>query len=182
MASDTEHIVLGSGKAYIQEFTGALPTDNTTIETDANLLGYIQGGAQLEYKPKFYDAQDDLGVVKKTILTDEEVTFKTGVLTWNGKTLQRVCSTAVVIETTTLRTVKIGGLGRQDGKRYLIRFVHEDTTDGDIRVTIVGYNQSGFTLKFAKDKETVIDAEFTAQPMDSDGTLIIYEEEIKAAS
>ena len=43
---------------------------------------------------------------------------------------------------------------------------------------IVGQNEAGFTLAFAKDKETVVDAEFKASPMDSEGTLIHYEEEI----
>lgn len=32
-------------------------------------------------------------------------------------------------------------------------------------------------MAFAKDQETVINAEFKAQPADSNGTLIIYEEE-----
>ena len=56
--------------------------------------------------------------------------------------------------------------------------MHEDKADGDIRVTIVGNNQAGFSLAFAKDKETVIDAEFKAMPLDTDGTKIIYEEEL----
>ena len=41
---------------------------------------------------------------------------------------------------------------------------------------IVGRNNSGFSLAFAKDKETTIDAEFKAIPMDNEGTLIIYAE------
>lgn len=45
-------------------------------------------------------------------------------------------------------------------------------------VTIVGNNQAGFTIAFAKDSETVIDAEFKAQPMDKEGTLITYQEEM----
>lgn len=60
----------------------------------------------------------------------------------------------------------------------MIHFVHKDETDGDIRVTIVGNNQAGFSFAFAKDKETVIDAEFKAAPQDSEGTLILYEEEM----
>ena len=56
--------------------------------------------------------------------------------------------------------------------------MHEDATDGDIRVTIVGSNEGGLTLAFAKDKETVINAEFKARPNDTKGTLIIYREEI----
>ena len=37
-------------------------------------------------------------------------------------------------------------------------------------------NQAGFSLTFAKDKETVIDAEFKALPQDIEGTLIKYQE------
>ncbi|SKA99774.1 hypothetical protein SAMN05443428_1389 [Caloramator quimbayensis] len=178
MATAGKKIVLGSGKLYIAEFSNGTIPDNATLEVDSNLLGLIQGGATLEYKPKFYEVTDDLGLVQKNILTDEEVTLKSGVMTWNGKTLTKLCSTARVTESAGKRTVKIGGIGNQDGKSYVIRFVHEDPTDGDIRVTIVGNNQSGFSLAFKKDKETVIDAEFKALPLDSEGTKIIYEEEI----
>lgn len=178
MATDKEKIVLGSGKLYTMVFDkGVIPAD-LLLEVEANLLGLIQGGATLEYKPKFYEATDDLGLAQKNILTEEEITLKSGVMTWNGKTLTRLCSTARVEEETGKRTVKIGGVGNQDGKQYVIRFVHKDPIDGDIRITIVGNNQAGFSLAFTKDKETVIDAEFKASPMDDEGTKIIYEEEI----
>lgn len=177
MSTADEKIVLGSGKLYIDEFTDTIPTD-LLLEVDANLLGLISGGATLEYKPKFYEATDDLGLVSKTILTEEEVTLKSGVMTWNGNTLTKLCSTARVTEAAGKRTVKIGGIGNQDGKQYVIRFVHEDALDGDIRVTIVGNNQAGFSFKFLKDKETIVDAEFKAMPMDNEGTKIIFEEDI----
>ena len=61
-------ITLGSGKLYIKEFSGEIPA-NTEIEKEENLIGYIQGGAELEYKPEFYTAEDDLGKAKKTIIT-----------------------------------------------------------------------------------------------------------------
>lgn len=177
MATAEEKIVLGSGKLYVLEFSGQIP-ENNVIETEDNLLGLIQGGATLEYKPSFYSAKDDLGLVEKEILTDEEVIFKSGIMTWNGKTLEKLCSTARVTEASGKRTVKIGGIGNYNGKDYIIRFVHEDEQDGDIRTTVVGKNQAGFSLAFAKDKETVIDAEFKAKPHDSEGTKIIFEEEI----
>ncbi len=173
-----EKIVLGSGKLYIDEFTGTLPED-VALEVEAKLLGLIQSGATLSYKPSFYEAKDDLGLVSKKILTDEEAILKSGVMTWNGNTLQKLSSTARVTEDATkkIRTVKIGGAGNHDGKKYVIHFVHEDKVDGDIRITIVGSNEAGFELAFAKDKETVINAEFKAQPQDSEGTLILYKEE-----
>lgn len=172
-----EKIVLGSGTLYCAEFTGTVP-ENATIEVEANRLGYIQGGASLEYKPKFYEAKDDMGRVSKVIITEEEATMKSGIMTWCGKTLEKLCSTARVTEASGVRTVKIGGVGNNNGKKYVIHFIHEDPQDGDIRVTIVGQNQAGFTLAFVKDKETVIDAEFKAQPQDDEGTLIKYTEEI----
>lgn len=175
-----DRIVLGSGKLYVDEFTGTLPED-TAIEKEENLLGYIQGGATLSYTPTFYEAKDDLGIVSKKIITEEEAVLKSGVMTWNGDTLKKLTPTARVTTDTSkkTKTVKIGGLGNNDGKKYVLHFVHEDSVDGDIRITIVGSNEAGFELSFAKDKETVINAEFKAQPHDSEGTLILYKEEVK---
>lgn len=176
---DKKVITLGSGKLYIKKHvSGPLP-DSATLEVDANLLGYIKGGASLTYTPTFYDAIDDLGIVSKTIITDEEATFTCGVMTWNGTTLNQLVSTGRVTEAAKKRTLKIGGIANQTGERYLLRFVHKDPIDGDVRITIVGNNRTGFTLAFAKDAETVIDAEFKASPsLDSEGTLIIFEEEL----
>lgn len=176
-----EKIVLGSGKLYVTEFAGTIPED-TTLETDANILGYIQGGATLSYTPSFYEAKDDLGLVVKKMLTDEEVVLKSGIMTWNGKTLEKICGTARVTESGNTRTVKIGGIGNYNGKKYVIRFVHEDSADGDIRLTIVGSNEAGFEMAFAKDKETVVNVEFKAMGgLDTEGTLVEYKEEIKTA-
>ena len=173
-----ETITLGSGKLYVVEYAGTIPED-ATLETNENLLGYIKGGAELEYTPEFYDAIDDLGIVQKTIITSEEVLLRSGIMTWNGDTLAKLSATARVTETTDKRTLKIGGIANQTGKKYVVRFVHTDAVDGDVRITIVGQNRSGFTLAFTKDEETVIDAEFRAQPnLDAEGTLLLFEETI----
>ena len=170
-------ITLGSGNLYYKEFSGSIPK-NSAIEIEDNRLGYISGGATLEYKPTIYEAKDDLGIVVKSIITEEEVILKTGILTFNGKTLAALCETGRVSEDASkkIRTVKIGGTKNANGKSYIIHFVHRDPIDGDIRITIIGKNQAGFSLAFAKDKETVIDAEFKALPQDQDGTLIRYQE------
>lgn len=179
-----ESIVLGSGDFYCTDFEGTdkeLPEDSV-IETEENRLGHIKGGASVEYTPSFYEAKDDMGKVSKVIITEEEALLKSGIMTWCGKTLEKLCQTARVTEKDGKRIVKIGGIGNATGKKYVLRFVHKDTEDGTIRVTIVGNNQAGFTIAFAKDSETVIDAEFKAQPMDKEGTLILYEEDMDAAA
>lgn len=177
---DKEEIILGSGRLYYQEFDGTIPED-ATIETDENELGCISGGATLEYKPSYYEAKDDLGRISKEIITDEEATLKSGILTFNGKKLAVLVNTGKVTETETKRTVKIGGVKNFDRKKYLLRFVHELNAQQKIRVTVVGSNQAGFTLAFQKDKETVVDAEFKCKPMDKEGTLIQYDEDLPAA-
>lgn len=173
-----ETITLGSGKLYSVEYTGAIPS-NTDLEKETNILGYIQKGASLDYKPEFYEAEDDLGIVKKQILTKEEVTFKSGILTWNAETLKKLVATGRITEDAEkgMRTIKIGGINNNDGKQYIFHFVHEDKKDGNVRITIVGQNTAGFSLAFAKDAETVIDAEIKALPNDNEGTLIIFQEE-----
>lgn len=177
MSVEGEKIVIGSGKLYVDEFVTTIPTD-VLLEIEENLLGLISGGATVVYTPTFYEAKDDLGLASKTVITVEAVSLKSGIMTWCGKTLAKLCATARVTELLGKRTVRIGGLGNQDGKQYVLRFVHEDATDGNIRVTIVGNNQAGFSLVYATDKATVVDAEFKAAPLDSEGTLLIYEEDI----
>jgi len=178
MATADDKIILGSGKLYIDEFIGdVIPTD-VLLEVPEKLLGLIEGGCSLEYKPKFVTVTDDLGLVSKTILTEEAVKLSSGIMTWNGQKLAKICSTSSVEELAGKRTVTIGGLNNQNGKKYVIRFIHADPTDGDIRVTIVGCNQSGFKMAFVKDKATVVDAEFIAEPFDSTGALILYSEDI----
>jgi hypothetical protein len=172
-----KRIVLGSGKLYCAEFSGEIPTD-TELETDANILGLISGGASVKYESESYEAKDDLGIVVKKRLTSETVTLESGIITWNGNTLSKLCSTARVTEAGGKRTVKIGGSANQNGKSYVIRFVHTDSEDGTIRVTIVGTAESGFEFSFKPDEETTIDATFTALPSDDAGTLLIFEETI----
>lgn len=175
-----KRIVLGSGDLFCAEFTGEVPAVDA-ICIDDNFLGYIQGGATLDYKPTFYEAKDDTGVCVKTIITDEEATLKSGILTFNTDTLDKLCATGRVKEESGKRILRIGGVGNANGKRYVLCFHHKDKIDGDIWVVIVGINQNGFSIAFAKDKETVVDAEFKALSQDDEGTLIQYIEEIKTA-
>lgn len=175
----SERIVLGSGKLYCvtgQKSDGVytIPADSS-LEIDDNLLGYIQGGATIEYTPDVYTAKDDLGIVQKKMLTEETVTLKSGVMTWNTATLKKLVSTGVTTTSGTKSTIKIGGIENFDNTQYVLRFLHEDKVDGDIRITIVGSNNAGFSMQFQKDQETVIDAEFSAVPQDKVGTLLVVE-------
>jgi hypothetical protein len=172
----SKNIVIGSGKLYCTEAvktdTGYTIPDNATLEVDDNILGYIKGGATLTYEPEFYTAKDDLGYVSRKYLTSEEVTLKSGIMTWNADVLQKLVASGRVSTTNGVTTLKVGGVANFDNKLYVLHFVHEDSVEGDVRITIVGSNEAGFEMAFAADEETVVDAEFKAAPMDDEGTLI----------
>ena len=180
-ANEKEKIVLGSGTDYCMEFEGDIPAD-AEIETEENRLGAIKGGASLTYKPSTYTEKDDSGKFSKTVTTEEELTYKLGLITYNANVLDKLVSTGTVTEETVngvkRRTIKIGGVENDNGKKWLHRFVHKDPVDGDVRVTIVGTNKSGFSLAFAKDKGTIVEPEITAEPLDDEGHLVIYTEDV----
>jgi hypothetical protein len=175
---DLDTITLGSGTLMVKEYDGTALPAHTEFKEDSDLLGRIQGGATLEYSGEWYEAKDDAGKVVKTIITEENATLKSGICTWNGKTLEKLCSTARVTESAGIRTVKIGGVGNHNGKSYALCFHHHDAVDGDVWLVMRAVNQGGLSLAFVKDKETVIDAEFKCLPQDEEGTLIQFVEEI----
>lgn len=177
---DKTNITLGSGKIYLQPYTNTVPTVDALC-VESNLLGYIKGGASLEYTEETYEEKDDLGYVSKVITTSEEAILKCGLLTWNGTTLKNLIDRCSVTEASGKRTVKIGGAANSQGTNYAICFHHEDNTDGDLWILIVGRNTAGATLTFAKDTGTVIEPEFKAMPHDDAGTLVEVIEEIAAS-
>ena len=173
-----ENITLGSGKAYIAEYdaTKGMP-EVAELCVESNLLGHIQGGAELSYTAEPYEEKDDLGLVSKVIVTAEEAILKLGLLTWNGTTLKHLVDRCNVTEAEGKRTVKIGGAANAQGKEWVVCFAHEDKQGGNLWVLMRGANSAGFTLTFAVDAGTKIEPEFKAMPQ-PDGTLITLIEEI----
>lgn len=177
---DKKTITLGSGRIYLVTYADTMPTVDT-ICVEENLLGYIKGGAALEYTQETYEEKDDLGFVSKIITTNEEALLKCGLLTWNGATLQKLIDRCKSTESGGKRTTKIGGAGNAQGSYYAICFFHEDLIDGNLWVLIKGRNTAGATLTFATDSGTVVEPEFKAMPHDDAGTLIELIEEVPAA-
>lgn len=176
---DKDTITLGSGYAYIMIYTGAMP-DDKTLCTEDNRLGRVKGGAALTYAATSETVKDDMGLVSKTIVTEEEASLKLGLITWNGETLQKLIDRCKVTVSDGKRIIKIGGAANAQGNRYVIGFVHKDAQDGDVTVKIVGSNTAGLTLTYAPSDPTVIEPEFKAEPLDDSGTLIIIEETLPA--
>ena len=172
-------ITLGSGKLYFKEYTDTVP-DFAAVKAlcvKENRLALIKGGAALEYSQETYEEKDDLGLASKVITIKEEVKLKCGFLTWTGDTLGTLIDHSTVTTEGEVRTTKIGGAGHAKGKYYVLVFHHEDKTDGDLWVVLVGRNTAGLSLTFASETGTVLEAEFTAKPHDDEGTLVTVFEE-----
>lgn len=181
---NTDTITLGSGKIYFGTYDGALPSiaDVKALCTAENELGAVKGGATLGYKETHYTAKDDSGRYEKEILTEDEASLKCGLITFNGETLDIIVSTAKTATEDGYRITDIGGSENYKDKSCVLVFYHEDKEDGDIYVVVRGVNQAGFSLAFAKDKESTIEPEFKCRPMGGSGVLIRYIEEIAPVS
>lgn len=155
-----DEIILGAGELYMYEFTESTIPEHTVIETDLHNVGHCSGGFSIEYKPKRYDVKNQYGRTVKSFIIEEEITVKSGVLSWNLENLALV-STAKFKEDTTkgVRTLTFGGGGSL--KNVLIRFVHTKEDGKKIRFTMIGNAGNGFKIEFG-DKELTVDAEFTA--------------------
>lgn len=174
-------IPLGSMDFYVTEWNGTTPEDSA-LETEKNMIGRTKNGATINYGATWYTAESDDGKAKKRRLVGETASISYGAITWNANTISTLIATARVEEKSNKRIAKIGGVTNDNGKRYLIRGVHRDPIDGDIRITGVGVNTGGWEAAFKPDSETVIQPTFELDPLDSDGTLMIYEEEIIESS
>ena len=178
-------ITLGSGKLYYEAYTDKVPdfAGVKALCVKEKRLGLIKGGASITYTEETYEEKDDLGLASKIITTKEDVKLKCGLLTWTGDTLGVLVDRSKVTTESGVRTTKIGGAGNAKGKYYVLVFHHEDKTDGDLWVVIVGRNTAGLSLAFASDNGSVIEPEFTAIPQgDEAGTLVTIYEELDVAA
>ena len=179
---NSEEIILGSGDLFLVEYTGEIPED-ATIETDANRAGNIKGGATLEYSIESQTVQDDKGRVKKTVITQETVLFKTGLITWVKQYIQALVQTARIDESKSgHRVFKLGGLANLSKKKWLWRFVHTRDDGRKLRITVTGKNTGTVSLAFQNEEATQCDAEITADTLDAAGTLVILDDELVATT
>ena len=173
---EAEQVILGAGKWYMAEYTsGEINLD--TVAAEANLIGYTQGGATIEYTPEIYEIEDDIGMIHRTIMTKAAATMKTGLLTITVDSLSKVLSMGTVSTANGKTTLKLGG-GRSGLKKYAVVFVYEDFDNPNhkIRVGMIAANTGTLSLAFVKDKESVPEITFTAQSNGVDDTIIVFDE------
>lgn len=156
-----DEIIFGAGEVYLYAFTGTAIPEHTEIETPEHNVGHCQGGFTVEYKPDKYEVKNQYNKTVKVFIKGEEISAKTGVLSWDLKRLENL-STAKFTEDSTKKTKKLTfGGSKKALDVVLLRFVHEKEDGKKLRFTMIGQAGNGFSIEFA-DKELVIDAEIQA--------------------
>ena len=161
MSYNDGNITLGSAEWYAVSFRGnKIPEDNV-IETTKNNIGHTSSGVSIEYKPEKYNVENSYGKVVKSFITKEEVTAKTGYLTWNLANLKTLSACKYTVDKEKMEKKLVIGGSKNVLDTVLIRAVHTKEDGKKIRFTMIGQAGNGFVVEFS-NKETVIDAEFTA--------------------
>ena len=158
---EKEEIIFGAGEVYMYEFTGDTVPEDSVIETDANNVGHCSGGFSVDYKPEKYDVVNQYGKTVRSYITKEDITAKTGLLSWDLKKLA-LLSTATYTEDkeTKKRTLVFGG-SNPSLKTIMLRFVHEKENKKKLRFTMIGQGGNGFAIEFTT-QELTVDAQITA--------------------
>lgn len=152
---EKKSIMLGAGDVYMMPFSGNTMPEDSVIEAPENNVGDCSGGFKVDYKPKLYDVKNQYGKIVERYVTDEQISAKTGIITWDMKKLEML-STAKITEDPTKKIRKLT-FGTGGGKLpcVLLRFIQKNT---GLKFTMVGQGGQGFGLDFG-DKETTINAE-----------------------
>lgn len=174
--ADKDEILLGAGEVYMMRFNGTELPEEATIEAEANNVGHCSGGFTVNYKPTKYDVINQYEKIVKSFITKEEISAKTGVLSWQLENLSLLSTGEFTIDKVKKqRKLLFTGKGK-NLETVLFRFVHEKENGKKIRFTMIGQGGSGFALEFAS-KEVTVDAELTAISR-IDGFLASFEEEL----
>jgi len=121
--SKKDEIIMGAGELYMMIFnSGTIPT-NEEIETEKNNVGHCQGGFSIDYKPEVYDVKNQFKTIVRRFTIGEEITTKTGILTWDLGRLAMLSTAQFVVDAAKKVRKLIFG-GKNPLATVLVRFVH----------------------------------------------------------
>lgn len=176
MSKNKDEIIMGAGEVYMMIYTGGDVPEHSVIETPENNVGHCQGGFSIDYKPENYDVKNQYNTIVRCFVIGEEITTKTGILTWDLKRLEMLSTAKYVIdEIKKVRKLIFGG--NNPLATVLVRFVHTKENGKKLRWTTIAQGGNGFALEFSGEKELTIDAELVSIEKQK-GWLGEFEEEL----
>lgn len=156
-----DEIIMGAGEVYMKIFEGGEIPAHEVIETEENNVGHCQGGFSIDYKPEVYNVKNQYNTIVRRFTVGEEITTKTGILTWDLKRLEML-STAKYMTDAVKKVRKLVFGGKNKLATVLVRFVHTKENGKKVRWTTIAQGGNGFALEFSGEKELTIDAELAS--------------------
>lgn len=161
-ATNENDILLGDGELYL----GILPAGtnpetavSTVIDAALKNVGVCESGATLSIDKKMFDLKSNRGLALR-IPTETNVSFKSGVLSWNINDLNSLLGATVTTTGTNKKTV----VGASDRIPVVyLRFIHKKPDGGELIINLYRAQAEGkLGFKFDSAKPTTINYEFVA--------------------
>lgn len=159
--NEKDEIILGAGEVFMYEFDGSALPEDAEIETTEHNVGHCSGGFSIDYKPEKYDVKNQYGTIVRSYIIGEEITAKTGILSWYLKNLALLSTAAFSEDKADKKRKLVFGGKNPKLKTVLFRFVHEKENGKKLRFTMIGQGGAGFAVEFTT-KELSVDAQITA--------------------
>jgi len=177
VVGEKEKVVLGAVDVYLADYDPEKDFDlDAMTANEENYFGNTQGGATLEYTPETYTVEDDMGRVRRNFMTKASATLKTGLLTYDVDSLARTLSVGTLTTPSGKTRLQLPG-GKAALRRKCVVAVYKDDETGEvIKIGMVATNTGALSMAFAKDKETVPEITFTAEPTGGSSVLVTIEE------
>lgn len=155
-----DSIVLGDGELYLAFCKDTDGKTETDIVTALKMVGSIEGGATVQYKPKVQEIKS-MNRPKFSYKTDEDCSFKSGTLNFIAENIGFVAPVVTTTDATTqIKKVVVGG--KQNTPCVYLRYIHTEPDGSKIQVDMTKCQcQNGTNFAF-NDKPIVLDMEFAS--------------------
>lgn len=156
-----DSIVLGDGELYLAFCKDTDGKTETDIVTALKMVGAIDSGATITYKPKYEDIKAS-NRAKFSYKTDEDCTFKSGTLNFIPDNIGYVAPVVTTTDATTqIKKVVVGG--KQSAPYVYLRYIHTEPDGSKIQVDMTKCQCVNGTNFAFNDKPVVLDMEFESK-------------------
>lgn len=174
--AEAKEILIGAADVFMYRFDGKEIPEDSVIETAEHSVGHCSSGFTVDYKPTKYDINNHHGNTVKSYVTKEEVSAKTGIMSWDLEKVSLLSTGSYIIDKVKkVKKLMFTGEGKAL-KTVLVRAVHVKDNGKKLRFTMIGQGGSGFAITF-ENKEITVDAELSAIKK-VEGFLASFEEEL----
>ena len=96
--AEAKDILIGACDVFMYPFTGTEIPEDAVIETAEHSVGHCSSGFTIDYKPTKYEVTNHHGSTVKSYVTKEEISAKTGIMSWDLERLTLLSTAEYTVE------------------------------------------------------------------------------------